>query len=150
MRLVKYTRIRSNLCWHWVEYLPDGTSIYAMCLHLYWAIIGNHSGAALYSYQTYNWCQQYVKRLSATQYLFELGPAIVFADDILICANTPHELQQMLQELADESKIRVWIWTSRRQRQWWKTTHQYMSTTLRSRTLEATSTWDRYSTRDKN
>ena len=25
-----------------------------------------------------------------------------FADDILICANTPHELQQMLQELADE------------------------------------------------
>ena len=26
-----------------------------------------------------------------------------FADDILICANTPHELQQMLQELADES-----------------------------------------------
>ena len=27
-----------------------------------------------------------------------------FADDILICANTPHELQQMLQELADESE----------------------------------------------
>ena len=27
----------------------------------------------------------------------------IFADDILICANTPHELQQMLQELADES-----------------------------------------------
>ena len=26
-----------------------------------------------------------------------------FADDILICANPPHELQQMLQELADES-----------------------------------------------
>ena len=26
-----------------------------------------------------------------------------FADDILICANTRHELQQMLQELADES-----------------------------------------------
>ena len=26
-----------------------------------------------------------------------------FADDILICANTPHELQRMLQELADES-----------------------------------------------
>ena len=26
-----------------------------------------------------------------------------FADAILICANTPHELQQMLQELADES-----------------------------------------------
>ena len=25
-----------------------------------------------------------------------------FADDILICANTPHELQQMLQELTDE------------------------------------------------
>ena len=27
-----------------------------------------------------------------------------FADDILICANTPHELQQMLQELANESE----------------------------------------------
>ncbi|MEG7521477.1 MAG: reverse transcriptase domain-containing protein, partial [Chromatiales bacterium] len=27
-----------------------------------------------------------------------------FANDILICANTPHELQQMLQELADESE----------------------------------------------
>ena len=27
-----------------------------------------------------------------------------FADDILICANTPHEQQQMLQELADESE----------------------------------------------
>ena len=26
-----------------------------------------------------------------------------FAKDILLCANTPHELQQMLQELADES-----------------------------------------------
>ena len=26
-----------------------------------------------------------------------------FADDIFICANTPHELQQTLQELADES-----------------------------------------------
>ena len=30
-----------------------------------------------------------------------------FADDILMCANTPHELQQMLQELADESDCRV-------------------------------------------
>ena len=29
---------------------------------------------------------------------------IRFADDILICANTPHELQQMLQELADDSE----------------------------------------------
>ena len=27
-----------------------------------------------------------------------------FADDILLCANTPHELQQMVQELADERK----------------------------------------------
>ena len=27
-----------------------------------------------------------------------------FADDIFISANTPHELQQMLQELADESE----------------------------------------------
>ena len=29
-----------------------------------------------------------------------------FTGDILICANTPHELQQMLQELADESENR--------------------------------------------
>ena len=27
-----------------------------------------------------------------------------FTDDILICADTSHELQQMLQELADESE----------------------------------------------
>ena len=26
-----------------------------------------------------------------------------FADDIIICANTPHQLQQMLQEIADDS-----------------------------------------------
>ena len=29
-----------------------------------------------------------------------------FADDILICANTPHELQQTLQELVDENENR--------------------------------------------
>ena len=27
-----------------------------------------------------------------------------FADDILICANAPHELQQLLQEIADENE----------------------------------------------
>ena len=32
---------------------------------------------------------------------------VCFADDILICANTPHELQQMLEELADESDNQV-------------------------------------------
>ena len=30
-----------------------------------------------------------------------------FADDILICADTPQRLQQMLQELADEEKISI-------------------------------------------
>ena len=41
-------------------------------------------------------------------------------------------------------KIRVWRWTSQRQRWWWNMTHQYIiSTTSRSRTLKATSTWDR-------
>ena len=30
-----------------------------------------------------------------------------FADDILVCANTPHELQHILQELADESENQV-------------------------------------------
>ena len=30
-----------------------------------------------------------------------------FADDILICANTPHELQQLLEELPDESEHQV-------------------------------------------
>ena len=29
------------------------------------------------------------------------------ADDILVCANTPHELQQMLQELVDDSENQV-------------------------------------------
>ena len=29
---------------------------------------------------------------------------IRFGEDFLICANTPHELQQLLQELNDESK----------------------------------------------
>ena len=29
---------------------------------------------------------------------------VCFADDIFICTNTPHELQQMLQELADENE----------------------------------------------
>ena len=35
------------------------------------------------------------------EYLSQLIP---FADDILICANTPHELQQIIQELTDESE----------------------------------------------
>ena len=39
-----------------------------------------------------------------------------FADDVLICANTPHELQQMLQELADESDNQAMKMTNRRQR----------------------------------
>ena len=42
-----------------------------------------------------------------------------FADDIFICTETPQELQQMLQELSDESR-RIWVlrWTSQRRR-WW-------------------------------
>ena len=39
--------------------------------------------------------------------------------------------------------IRIWRWTSQRQRWWWKTTQQYMSTTLRSKTLKGKSAWDR-------
>ena len=53
-----------------------------------------------------------------------------FADDI--CVNTQHKLQQLLHELADESE-----------NQGLKMTHQYKSTTPRSRTLKATSTYDR-------
>ena len=53
-----------------------------------------------------------------------------FADDIRIRANTQHELQQMLQELADESES--------------PGLKMYNDTpTLRSRTLKAMSTWDR-------
>ena len=65
---------------------------------------------------------------------------LCFADHIFICAKTPHELQQMLQELAEDSynqglkmnksKTKVMI-------------HQYMSTTLRSRPLKDTCNWDR-------
>ena len=46
-------------------------------------------------------------------------------------------------------KIRVWRWTSPRQRRWWKTAQQYMSITLRSWALKATSPWDRDKNQDK-
>ena len=69
-----------------------------------------------------------------------------FADDTYICINTPHELQQMLQELADESEnqglkmnkseIKVMMENG-------TSIYTCMSTTLRSRTLKATSIWDR-------
>ena len=62
------------------------------------------------------------------------------ADDILIRANTPHELQQMLHEIADESdnqgvkmnKSKVMM-----------DTDTPIQVNNRSRTLKATSTWDR-------
>ena len=66
-----------------------------------------------------------------------------FADDILICANTPHELQQMLQELADESENQGLKMNKSKTNVMMETTYQYTSTTPRSRTLKATSTWDR-------
>ena len=65
-----------------------------------------------------------------------------FADDILICANAPHELQQILHELADESDNQGLKMNKSKTKVMMKT-DQYMSTTLRSRTLTATSTWDR-------
>ena len=66
-----------------------------------------------------------------------------FADDILICANTPHELQQIQQELADESENQgLKMKKSKTKVMLENDTPTYMSTTLRSRTLNATSTWD--------
>ena len=56
------------------------------------------------------------------------------ADDILICANTP----QMLQELADESDNQGVKMNKSKTKVMSET-----DTTLRSRTLKATSTWDR-------
>ena len=67
-----------------------------------------------------------------------------FADYIFIIANTPQELQQMLLELADESENHGLKMNKSKIKVVMETTHQYISTTLRSRTLKATSTWDRY------
>ena len=66
-----------------------------------------------------------------------------FADDILICANIPHELQQMLQELAGESENQglKMIKTNKKGMM-----ENDTLTTLRSRTFLG----QRYSTRDKN
>ena len=61
-----------------------------------------------------------------------------FADDIHICANTPHELQQTLQELADESDNQGLKMNKSKTNVMMET-----DTTLRSRTVKATSTWDR-------
>ena len=66
-----------------------------------------------------------------------------FADDILICANIPHELQQILHELADENENQCLKMTKSKTKVVMETTHQCMSTTLRSRTLNATFTWER-------
>jgi len=66
-----------------------------------------------------------------------------FADDILICANTPHELQLMLHELADETENQgLKMNKSKRNVMMENDTPIYVNNT-RSRTLKATSTWDR-------
>ena len=68
-----------------------------------------------------------------------------FTDDILICANTPHELQQMLQELADESdKQGLKMNKSKTKMMMENVTSIYINNTqIENRTLKATSTWDR-------
>ena len=67
-----------------------------------------------------------------------------FTDDILICANALHELQLMLQEFADENKNQgLKMNKSNTKVMMENDTHQYRSTTLKSRSLKATSTWDR-------
>ena len=65
------------------------------------------------------------------------------ADNILICDNTPHELQQMLQELADESDNRGLPLSKFKTKVMMETNTPiglYMSTMLRSRTVKAKST----------
>ena len=61
----------------------------------------------------------------------------------LICANTPHELQQMLQVLADESENQGLNMNKSKKKVMMENNTLYMSKTLRSRTLKTTSTWDR-------
>ena len=65
-----------------------------------------------------------------------------FADDILMCANTPYELQQMLQELTVESENQVLKTNKSKTKVIMENENQYKSTTLRPRTLKASSTWD--------
>jgi len=64
-----------------------------------------------------------------------------FADDILIWANTQHNLQQMLQVLADESENQGLKMNKLKTKVMMESdTTIIMSTTLRSRTLKATPT----------
>ena len=64
-------------------------------------------------------------------------------DDICICASTPYELQQMLQELPGESNNRGLKMNKSKAKVIIENSHKYTSTTPRSGTLKDTSTWDR-------
>ncbi len=65
-----------------------------------------------------------------------------FAGEILIRANTSHELQQMLPELTEGSKNQGLKMSRSKTKVLMENAHKYTSITLRSRTLKATSTWD--------
>ena len=55
----------------------------------------------------------------------------------------PHELLQMLQELADKSENQGLKMNTSKTKVMMEMTHQYMPTILQSRTLKASSTWIR-------
>ena len=71
-----------------------------------------------------------------------------FADDILICINSAHELQQMQQEFADESEYQG-LKMNKSKTEVMMENDMNMSTTLRSRTLKATYTWNRDTAQEK-
>ena len=77
------------------------------------------------------------------------GSHLCFAADMLICANTPHELQQILQELADESENQP---KTKAMMETW--THVYAPIYVNTTLIENVESYvyleQRYSTRDKN
>ena len=74
-----------------------------------------------------------------------------FADDILICANTPHELQQMLQESADKSDNQDLKMNKSKTKVMMETdTPIYVNNTQIENVESYIYLGQRYSTRDKN
>ena len=74
-----------------------------------------------------------------------------FADDILICTNTPYELQQMPQELADESENHgLKLNKSKKKVMMKNDTPRYVNYTQIENVESYIYLGQRYSTRDKN
>ena len=65
-----------------------------------------------------------------------------FADDVVICANTPLKLQQMLHELADESENQGLKMNKYKTNVMMENDTTIYYNNLQTRTLKATSTWE--------